>query len=127
MQGQLFDFTTTEGTKKKSKTRRRVSGGWELVDHACKICSGRILRRVNADGTEVHRCCECGESKPGGHEVLCWCGAEVRGHGFVFECFKNKDVSLNAPQEILVRERPLAFEAKRTEARRSNPVRCEGY
>lgn len=100
---------------------------WAISEHACKHCTGRLLRRVNTDGSLVHRCAECGASAQGEHDTLCCCGIEVRGHGTVFECFRNPNVSMAAPQEILVRERPMVKAPERTPGRVSNPVRVEGY
>ena len=110
----------------KPNGKRRPSTGWEFVDHACKHCSGRVLKRVNEDGTTVHRCAECGANAVGVHQALCWCGVEVRGHGSVFECFRNQDVTMAAPQEVLVRERRIAS-APEKKGRNSNPVNIEGF
>ena len=91
----------------KRRKRFRRDGHWEISDHSCKHCMGRLLRRQLVDGTETHRCCECGASEPGDHTKLCWCGVEVRGHGRVFECYRNREQSDATPHEVLVRERVL--------------------
>lgn len=108
------------GVAGKTLIRRRKRfhrhGHWEIADHSCKVCMGRLLRRTMADGTETHRCCECGASTPGGHEKLCWCGVEVRGHGAVFECYRNPERSEAAPQEVLVRERVMGAWTKYKES-----------
>lgn len=102
------------------KKKRRVSTGWEFADHACRHCMGRVMRRVNPDGQVVVRCAECGSSAVGEPQALCWCGVEVRGHGTVFECFRNPEVTLTTPQEVLVRERKV--ERAQPVVRRTNPV-----
>lgn len=107
--------------------KKKGSSGWEFTDHACKHCMGRVLRRVNPGGVVVVRCAECGASATGEHEALCWCGVEVRQHGNIFECYRNPEVSLGVPQEILVREKPIVKLERRSEPRRSNPVRVDGY
>ena len=104
----------------KPKKKRNVSVGWEFTDHACRNCMGRVMRRVNVDGQVVARCAECGASAVGEAQSLCWCGVEVRGHGTVFECFRNPEVTLSTPQEVLVRERKV--ERVSVPPRRSNPV-----
>lgn len=82
-------------------------GGWELADHACRHCLGRVLqRRVRGVTVEV-RCAECGAAASGGHAEVCCCGAECGTLGHVLECFRNQEVSQSVPQEVLVRERPV--------------------
>jgi hypothetical protein len=103
---------------------------WEIVDHACKHCLGRLVRSEKLKGSAVHRCCECGASEDGDNENLCWCGAEVLGQGKIFECFPNPNKSPSVPQEILVRERPIIKGDKtlKQAARRFvNPVHIEGF
>lgn len=85
------------------------------------------MRRVNPDGVVVVRCAECGASAEGEHHALCWCGVEVRGHGAVFECFRNPSVTAATPQEILVRERRMEKSPDRGFVERRNPVRVEGF
>ena len=80
-------------------------GGWEFTDHACRHCMGRVMRRESSDEPAENRCAECGQTALGDSHALCWCGVEVKGHGHVFECFQNPNISTATPQEILVRER----------------------
>lgn len=58
---------------------------YQLVDHVCMHCGGRILRRVTSSGPSPggnpwYQCADCGR---GGWEMgthhLCWCGFEHRG------------------------------------------------
>lgn len=77
---------------------------WELTDHACRHCMGRVLHG-ESDAASVHRCAECGETAQGEHDSLCYCGVIVKGHGAVFECYPNPNISATTPQEVLVRER----------------------
>ena len=103
---------------------------WEIVDHACRHCLGRLVRSVKLDRSVVHRCCECGASEEGNNENLCWCGAVALGQGKMFECFPNPNKSSSVPQEILVRERPIlrGVRALEKEPRRlANPVRIKEY
>jgi hypothetical protein len=70
---------------------------------------GRVLRREHGpDHPAENRCAECGQSVLGDSHALCWCGVEVKGHGHVFECFRNPNITTATPQEILVREKRAA-------------------
>jgi len=120
MQDSLFDSLETVRAPAKLR-RKRISMGWEFTDHACRNCMGRVMRRVNLDDTVVVRCAECGSSAVGEPASLCWCGVEVRNHGAAFECFRNPNISLTTPQEVLVRERKV--ERKPPLVRVAAPVR----
>ena len=85
----------------------RFIGEWNISDHSCRHCMGRVLIGQSSDGLPLAHCSECGEEMVGGHDAICWCGVEMPGHGRTFECFHNPRISLSAPQEIRVRERPL--------------------
>lgn len=103
---QLALFGWVEEAVRPRLTRRvKKTGTWEVEDHACRHCMGRLLSGVSPDGQPILRCAECGATAQGTHDVMCWCGIEMPKHGRVFECFKNPEVSLSAPQEILVQER----------------------
>lgn len=53
---------------------------WELSDHLCKWCGGRVLRCVggapiSGGGNPTWKCADCGKSAAAmGPDVLCWCG-----------------------------------------------------
>lgn len=81
-------------------------GGWEFTDHACRHCMGRVMRREDPKGPPENRCAECGQFALGDEHALCWCGVDIKGHGPVFECFRNPTITTATPQQILVRERP---------------------
>lgn len=125
-QASLFSDEVSLGVHAAGKRPKRVSQGWEFTDHSCRHCMGRVMRRVNENGTVVVRCAECGASAVGEHDALCWCGVEVRGHGSVFECYRNTNVSMSTPQEVLVRERKIVRAPEKSAPRRSSPVRVEG-
>ncbi len=77
---------------------------WEVADHACRHCLGRVLQRlVRGVAVEV-RCAQCGARSDGGHLALCCCGAECGALEYPLECFKNPTVSIDVPHEIMVRE-----------------------
>lgn len=126
-QGTLFGEDLVQTEQPQFTKKKKVSSGWEFTDHSCRHCMGRVMRRVNANGTVVVRCAECGASAVGEHDALCWCGVEVRGHGSVFECYKNPSITMSTPQEVLVRERKLVRAPEKQTPRRANPVRIDGY
>lgn len=99
---------------------------WELTDHACRHCMGRLLRSVTPAGSTVC-CAECGATVSGECDELCWCGVEVKGYGRVFECVRNPHMSMETPQQILVREKRLARGVEQDAPRRSRQVNIEGY
>jgi len=86
--------------------------GWEIIDHVCQHCAGRIISRTNEEGEPQHRCTNCGAEVIGQHKDLCWCGASVKKYGHVFECFVNPKKSILMPQEILIREIVLPTDAQ---------------
>lgn len=57
---------------------------WEVVDHICRICSGRILKcatnqGMSPGGNPLWRCADCGHSTWGiGVDCICWCGFTMR-------------------------------------------------
>ena len=57
---------------------------WQIEDHLCKKCGGRILRCVSGNGitgggNPIFRCADCGVSTSAmGPQALCWCGFEHR-------------------------------------------------
>lgn len=59
---------------------------WELTDHACRICHGRVLARREGDRL-IHRCAQCGAQVEGDHDLLCVCGVESGGRR-IAECFR---------------------------------------
>lgn len=108
------------------KIRRDTgAGGWELVDHACQHCLGRVLVRRKRGVTVEARCAECGAHSFEGIAGVCCCGAECGTIGHVLECFANPGVSTATPQEVLVRERPLV--ERRVAPRAPKPMGSKDY
>lgn len=114
------------GSRAQKKSRPNYAAGWELVDHACRNCLGRVLVRRDHKGEPVEtRCAECGTRAAGGYLEICCCGADCGALGRVLECFPNPEVTPAVPQEVLVRERPI--EATDIERRTARPVSVKGY
>ncbi len=84
---------------------RNAASGWNLTNHACRHCLGRLLtRQVDVVKVET-KCAECEASVTGEHEALCCCGVECGSLGKVLECYVNDHAGKSIPQAILVRER----------------------
>ena len=60
-------------------TRDEIPLRWELTDHCCRVCFGRVLVRTRFDNVKVHKCSNCEtevvSDAPGG---LCCCGMKLR-------------------------------------------------
>jgi hypothetical protein len=120
LQLNLFGDTPAPAIPAPKKVRRDTgAGGWDLVDHACQHCLGRVLVRRARGKTIEARCAECGAHSFGEIVDVCCCGATCGTIGHVLECFRNPNVSPTLPQEVLVRERPAV--ERRAEGR-AKPV-----
>ena len=56
---------------------------YELTDHLCRYCGGRVLQCINTGpspgGNPEFRCADCGKSSYGlGPDCICWCGFKHR-------------------------------------------------
>jgi len=73
---------------------------WELLDHVCRQCLGRIL--YNTTTTE-HRCADCGARAGKGSSVdsLCACGALLTPPKPKKENRADADLPRPAPVQIL--------------------------
>ncbi len=78
---------------------------WELTQHACRFCFGRILQRTKKGMVIEVLCAECHQAAQGEPHAICCCGAECGALGQALECFTNPDRSDANPQVIMVRER----------------------
>lgn len=77
---------------------------WELTDHICRACFGRLLRRESDDGERhVYRCANCGVEAEGRREsVLCCCGMKLKtGPDAGVRCIPNDQKSPECPSEIV--------------------------
>jgi hypothetical protein len=70
---------------------------WKVVDHACSLCSGRLLATRKPDGREIVRCAECGTERTGDHQALCWCGTDTG-----FRCARNPAQTAEVSTEIII-------------------------
>lgn len=88
------------------KRRTRGGSGWQLSNHACRFCFGRVLQRAVGGVIVAVRCAECGAGANGAVDQICACGAVVGDIGFVLKCVRNGNVSKENPHEVLIREVP---------------------
>jgi hypothetical protein len=89
----------------KPAAKKERPEAWFFVDHVCRHCCGRLLRRkVSPIVTEVI-CAKCETRSRGSVESLCWCGKNVGTHGKIFECIKNPNPRQELPNVVMVRER----------------------
>ena len=85
----------------------RKAHQWELTDHVCRVCFGRILRRKTDDGERlVYRCANCGTESEGRREtVLCCCGIKLKtGTDAGIRCVVNDNRSPECPSEIVAEQ-----------------------
>lgn len=65
--------------------------GFELTDHVCRVCFGRVLARTVADRTE-YICADCGLATSGAGPVtaICSCGTKFpTGRRVGIRCVRN--------------------------------------
>jgi hypothetical protein len=80
-----------------------MSEQWEITDHVCRLCFGRLLRRLDSDGKPLIRCADCGTSVKGPVEALCACGAKLRnGRLAGLRCAPNSASTIEQPAQIVV-------------------------
>lgn len=86
---------------------------FELIDHCCRLCGGRLLQRSGEGGPVQVRCAECAalaECAP--HErlpyaALCFCGVRLAsGADAGLRCRRAEKRSPERPQEVVVRHEP---------------------
>ena len=76
---------------------------WNLTDHACRVCLGRILTRHDKNGRQHVRCANCGLESSGNHKSLCACGQKTRaGKDAGMRCAINPRQTPENPEEIVV-------------------------
>lgn len=51
---------------------------WEITDHVCRRCMGRVLKQIDTEGAERHRCSNCGAENIGYVDEVCCCGMKTR-------------------------------------------------
>ncbi|WP_295442998.1 hypothetical protein [uncultured Thiodictyon sp.] len=77
---------------------------WELTDHVCRRCFGRVLSRRLASGCLHARCANCGAQVTGEPiEALCCCGLlTTQGRDAQFRCARNPAPTPEHSSELMV-------------------------
>lgn len=62
-----------------SQAKQDTPTQWELTDHCCRICFGRVLKRTTFDRRKIYRCSNCETEVVGdSSQCLCCCGIKLR-------------------------------------------------
>ncbi len=109
-------FVDGHGRQIVDNTSKPVSGTrFELIDHLCLVCLGRLLRRRLPGRKPRYElvCSNCQDTHiiEGDESLKCWCHKEVGVHGKIFECFRNLEPRTALPNVILIREKPHVMKA----------------
>jgi hypothetical protein len=77
---------------------------YQLTDHCCRICLGRILRQIHYEHLPIHKCSNCGVEVISAHvHGLCCCGMKLRnGKNANMRCIVNTKKCPEQPSEIVV-------------------------
>jgi hypothetical protein len=79
--------------------------GWDLTQHVCRICFGRIIHRYTVEQVHVHRCTNCGVETRSEHDTvhaLCACGIKLRSKKDAgIRCVANTNKCPEQPAEIV--------------------------
>jgi hypothetical protein len=95
-----------DAARRQSPPPLPIANGWEITDHLCLHCMGRILRRVGSEDRVEVRCSNCGAVAEGKPQAICWCSFRLKDGRQVqrFKCQRNENPSPDMPGEIEVRE-----------------------
>lgn len=76
---------------------------WEITDHVCRVCFGRVLVGVGDNNKGLARCADCGVTGAV-VKAICTCGIPMNtgGNGGL-RCMKNPRITIENPAEIVVR------------------------
>ena len=79
---------------------------WQLTDHVCRCCFGRVLMRETFDRRRVYRCSNCGLEQEGCSEAaICCCGIKLKTKVDAgIRCQPNPAKSPEFPSEIVAAE-----------------------
>lgn len=83
---------------------------YELTDHVCRGCGGRVLKCVSGGGptgggNPIYRCADCGKAAAAmGPDAICWCGMQFRGqHATAYRCVAHAAAKDNPKLEAALR------------------------
>lgn len=110
----------------------RQSQPFTLLDHACRVCGGRLLESTLGTGEQHVRCAECGlnvdaeTSARTPWQSICYCGVTLAGGVDAgLRCMRSKARTPERPHEVVVCHRPPE-KARPSSTHAPRPVRVEG-
>lgn len=76
---------------------------WQIIDHVCGVCFGRLLMRETFDRRKVYRCSNCGMEREGRNETcLCACGLKLKtGVDLGLRCQRTEQPTPEFPSEVV--------------------------
>lgn len=83
---------------------------FELTDHVCRSCFGRVLKHTDLSGERfIFTCSNCGATAPGRSEsAVCACGLRIKpdkhgrgGKDAGIRCERNENPTPEFPSEIV--------------------------
>lgn len=86
--------------------KKKEAEKWELLDHVCGTCFGRLLSRPADDGMCVFQCSNCGTTIISLRvEDICACGIKVNPGAteVKIRCLKNDNVTPKVPSVIIAK------------------------
>lgn len=78
---------------------------WRMTSHVCRVCFGRVLRRLEGD-RRIYRCSNCGIEQEG-HDsrVICACGMKLKtGANAGLRCVPNLKPTPEFPAQVVVEQ-----------------------
>jgi hypothetical protein len=76
---------------------------FQLTDHVCRNCLGRVLRRHDLDGATVVQCSNCAHEAVGEPAAICCCGIK-RGRYDRLRCVRIEHRIEGVAAEVVVTE-----------------------
>jgi hypothetical protein len=80
---------------------------YQLTDHVCRGCFGRVLMRETFDHRRIYRCAQCGIPERAGKNetVFCCCGIKLKGGKDAgVRCKVNEDRSSEFTSEVMAEQ-----------------------
>lgn len=76
---------------------------WEIEDHLCRRCLGRVLSGYDSKtGSKVYRCSNCGLQDRGHVHNVCCCGVKINGKRDAgLRCVPNQKQDAEFPGEVV--------------------------
>ena len=88
--------------KGRQRGQADAAYSWQIIDHVCGCCFGRLLMRETFDRRKVYRCSNCGLEREGKSETcLCACGLKLKtGVDMGVRCQRVESPTPEFPSEV---------------------------